>query len=463
MTFPVVAESGINEGKKNQNLNPFNEVLISIQNGAPTLEIMEEEPNDIIDEANELTFEQSFNPINSEQFAKFDTVDDIDYYKIENPKTQHVYLLGLEGRETDLEINLLNVSEEEIIPDFVNQDGGSKWLAFYLLPKGTYYIATSDLNRVGEGDFYGLSAITDEVIHYSFDQFRMSGQDRYETASQIAFFGDLYTPGGNTIILARDNNFPDALAGAPLAYRENAPILLNPKDRLHKRVKENIHILGAKKVILLGGEAAISVSVESELIENGLSVERIGGKNRFETAALIAQKLGDYDQAVIADGGNFPDALSIAPYAAFKGIPILLSEKNRIPIETKAALQSVEKTIIVGGINAISQKIEEKLAYTNPIRFSGKDRYDTSVNISNALGYSGKSVIFATGQNFADALTGSILAAKYGDPIILVKKEEVPPSVQTYIRQNQTVKQTVLGGENVITEKVLKKLEELAN
>ncbi|MDI5791336.1 cell wall-binding repeat-containing protein [Bacillus licheniformis] len=53
------------------------------------------------------------------------------------------------------------------------------------------------------------------------------------------------------------------------------------------------------------------------------SVERIGGANRYEVAANIANKLPSNSKAVIANGTAYADSLAIGAYAARNGIPIL--------------------------------------------------------------------------------------------------------------------------------------------
>jgi len=81
--------------------------------------------------------------------------------------------------------------------------------------------------------------------------------------------------------------------------------------------------------------------------------ERLGGTNRFETAAAIAAKVAPNGAAeiVLAYGHNFRDALSVAPYAANQGIPILLTNKHSVPQETVQAIADLNagNVIAVGG------------------------------------------------------------------------------------------------------------------
>src|SRR5699024_9999468 len=124
--------------------------------------------------------------------------------------------------------------------------------------------------------------------------------------------------------------FSDALAGVPLAYKLDAPILLTPTKDLWEATQDEISRLDAENVVILGGENAVSDSVKNTLIKDGLNVRRINGDDRFETAALIADEVAPDGSAevAVANGMDFPDALSVASSAALNGTPILLAKEN---------------------------------------------------------------------------------------------------------------------------------------
>lgn len=287
---------------------------------------------------------------------------------------------------------------------------------------------------------------------YAYSE-RIAGQHRYQTAVNISKAG---WNKADTVVLAIGDNFPDALAGAPLAYKENAPILLVQKNELGWTTKQEIKRLKAKRAIILGSTNAISKRVEKELKSLGVSYERIGGKDRYETAALIAQRLGKSDKAIIAYGKNFPDALAIAPYAAKNGYPILLSDTNQLPKATKEQLKGKKETIVVGGKTILSEKLLQSLP--NPKRVAGGGRYETAVAIAKAFHKDSTNLYIATGDNFADALTGSVLAAKNNGTILLVYPDIVPSAVDKYLNNKQFISYIALGGETVVSKSVLESI-----
>jgi putative cell wall-binding protein len=323
-----------------------------------------------------------------------------------------------------------------------------------LSPSTTYRFS------VEAGNAYNLFTTTGPVFNLTTPPIiktstRISGSDRYATATAISQQGWNFA---NTVIIARGDDFPDALAGAPLAYKLNAPILLTDKNSLSTPTRDEIRRLGARKAIILGGTGAVSDSVKKSLESLGVTVERISGANRFETAVKIAECLGGSpEKAIITYGYNFPDALSIASYAARNGYPILLSQSNTLPGDTISALNSIKSTLVIGGPVAISEGVMKQLP--NPTRISGKNRFDTSAKIAQSLNMVNEKAFIATGYGFADGLTGSVVAAKFSAPLLLVEPTKLPTETLTVVQQLGYKQFTILGGVGAVREEVVNELK----
>ena len=158
-------------------------------------------------------------------------------------------------------------------------------------------------------------------------------------------------------------------------------------------------------------------------------------------------------KAILVNGRNYADAISVAPYAAKNGLPILLTETNSVPAATVEALKNVKETILIGLDQAISKKVEASVV--NPQRIGGETRIETSVKIATELGQVNDKVFIATGWNFADALAGSVLAAKEGAPILLTKKDKLTDGVVEVAADKQI---TVLGATDAVSENALRPL-----
>lgn len=248
---------------------------------------------------------------------------------------------------------------------------------------------------------------------------RYGGSDRYETASIAS--ANSFTQ-SDYVVLASGENFPDALCAAPLSVKYNAPILLTMKNSLSSTTSAEIKRLGAKTALLIGGTGVISQNVETQLKGMGVDFIRIAGSDRYETSLKVAQIIGTGGGIVLASGENFPDALSIAPIAAAKQMPILLTTRYSLPANISNYIKDTNpgRIYVVGGTGVISSSQVSNLSGVS--RLSGTDRYGTNEavinNFSGELNFN--SVYLATGQNFPDALGGSSEAAKELSPVILV-------------------------------------------
>ncbi len=293
---------------------------------------------------------------------------------------------------------------------------------------------------------------------------RLEGANRTLTAIAVAEKG--WPNGATTVILTRDDDFPDALAGAPLARMNDAPILLTNSYTLSKETAQEIAKLHPTKIIILGSEGVVSAQIKADLEALYPTVERIGGKDRFDTAAQISQRVGNASgKVVIAYGMNFADALAVSPWAAKNGVPILLSLTDNLTSFTSDALQQLKpsQTIIVGGSGVVSDTV--KSALTNPTRYSGANRFETAADIFNRLGVGDgtqlnpSNLFVATGMNWPDALGGSALAGRDGNPIILAGST-LDPKEASYIYNHYAAvtKVTPLGGVDVVSNDVVNEI-----
>ncbi|MGD6831748.1 cell wall-binding repeat-containing protein [Sutcliffiella halmapala] len=274
------------------------------------------------------------------------------------------------------------------------------------------------------------------------EKMRISGENRYATAVEISRTG---WDKSDVVVLARGDDFPDALAGTPLAYQLDAPILLTRSNELVEETKKELLRLNAKKVVILGGNFAVNEKVEEAIGDLGMEVERIAGLNRYETAKLIANKMGtDFSTVVVAHGKGFPDALAIAPYAARNGIPILLTEKTQIPGPTTTMLSKATNTIVVGGKDVISDNLLKSMPEAT--RIAGANRYETSYKIGSQFNFAAQTGLVVNGMDFPDALTGSVLAAKLNSPLLLVKPDILPAETKMLAEKHAFNQFSVLGG-----------------
>jgi N-acetylmuramoyl-L-alanine amidase len=287
------------------------------------------------------------------------------------------------------------------------------------------------------------------------DGSRISGKDRFEVGVNVSKQG--WPDGSETVLLSNYNAFADALTAGPLAMKLNAPILLTHDNGITPVTKSELIRLKPKKVILIGGVGSIS-NVVIEQLKSELqipTVTRIGGQNRYEVALNISKQI-DSKTAFVTYGQNFADALAISPYAGKIGAPILLTDRKSLPTATKMALQNKTKAYIVGGPGSVDPSLEPLLPATS--RISGKDRFEVSANIIKTFNLPTEKVYFATGLTFADALTGSVLAAREGSPLLLTHPTEVNATIHQLIAAKNITNYSILGGPASVPDKIITQL-----
>lgn len=286
---------------------------------------------------------------------------------------------------------------------------------------------------------------------------RLSGADRFDVAVNVSKKG--WPSGSGTVLLVNYKAFADALAASPLAYKVNAPILLTNPDRLNAKTEAEIKRLNASKVIIIGGTGSINQNVVTKLSSLNLSVERIGGIDRYEVAYNVSKKLGAAGKVIISNGTTFADALSISPYASKHEYPILLTGKDKLPSYTLKAIQEKkpQQSIIVGGTGSVSSTVEKQL--TNPLRLGGKDRFEVAVNIAKRFNPSSTKAAISNGTTFADALTGSVLAAKQNMPLLLTQANSIPAVTKNYIDQSVITSFIIFGGTGSVSNSVISQLK----
>lgn len=282
---------------------------------------------------------------------------------------------------------------------------------------------------------------------------RIAGNSRFGTAAAVSEEG---WTSADTVILASATVFADSLSAVPLSRALNAPILITGGISLESDIESQIKKLGTKKVVIIGGEKAISSSMQT-LLEKSYTVERISGQNRYKTSVAVAKKLDEINgtkskTAVLVTADNYADALSISPIAAMKGYPILYTSNDGNDADVISYLKNVSDVVVVGGTTAISNTNLKEFGTKNIKRLSGANRYLTGLSILKEYKSSfSRGYFFAKGTDFPDALAGGALAAKYNYPLLLIDGNSVNSEIKTYVNDNKVVNVFILGGTSAVS------------
>ena len=315
-----------------------------------------------------------------------------------------------------------------------------------------------------------LPGLAEAATTQSASAHRIAGASRTATAAELS--RTAWPSGAATVVLARADAYADALAGSPLAAAMDAPVLLTSSDGLSADVATEVARLGADHAVLLGGEGAVGPAVAAALVDRGLSVERIGGASRYETAAAIARRVRELavdpltpTVAYVVEGANadpqrgWPDAVAVAPLAAQLRVPILLTSSTSLPDATAAALAEFTEAglagiTIVGGGGAVSGAVEADLIRINPVveRINGANRYATAVLVArhHLAAVDASTMLMSSGRNWPDALVAGPAAAAMQAPLVLTDPNSLPADVATLLGERELTAIGVVGGPGAV-------------
>jgi serine protease len=317
-------------------------------------------------------------------------------------------------------------------------------------------------------------------------QDRFSGEDKFLVAESVARYfqqrgkgiaGDLH------VTLANGDSYPDGLAASVIAGHHDGVILFTNKDDLPFATDRFLTEFYVRNVTIIGGPAVVSKTLETRLQSRGISIDRLWGANRYETANAVANASIDYGNSLlyenkpflfIASGGNFPDAVAAGSALYAGSYPLVLSSKNGLgqsSLDLIALWNRANPTgqvIILGGTAAVPARVTTQMAeykrpwgtgpsgkldgfyggiYCDPYpmswsqcpideipepitkvrRLSGPDRFATAAAIASwakryVFSNTTGDVGFASGLAFTDALAAAPLLGQspFQGPMLLV-------------------------------------------
>jgi putative cell wall-binding protein len=159
-------------------------------------------------------------------------------------------------------------------------------------------------------------------------------------------------------------NFADALAAGAAAGAKNAPIILvnGAAGSIDASTAETLTQLGVTKVTIAGSEATVSAGIAASIAAlPGITVNRLGGANRFDTASLIARDAFPSSASVyLAYANNFPDALAGAALAAATNSALMLAPDQCIYQRTAKDIKELgaTKVVLLGSTATLGSGVE---------------------------------------------------------------------------------------------------------
>lgn len=262
---------------------------------------------------------------------------------------------------------------------------------------------------------------------------RVKGGDRVETLANLAMARGgvsmnqavvaspaMITPraAGAGVEIARDeplvmdvivtagyrNASPDAIVAPGLCGVYGGPMLLVDHKSIPAPTARAIVALrdaagGGIRIHVIGGTSAISKKVYEQLsaLKGTGTIDRIGGRDRYDTAAKVAATM----KAVLASRGetmgpqvmllngsdarSWDFAASTGAVSETKHIPVLFTRRLSVPRYTKTALTKLglSERYIIGPQANVSDYVRRVLKVAKADRVAGATKYSTSLAVAN--------------------------------------------------------------------------------
>lgn len=300
---------------------------------------------------------------------------------------------------------------------------------------------------------------------------RIDLQGRFEIAAAIAL-SRFHPEDVEEVVLARGDNpagsglqSTDALIAGPLARLRDAPLLLFAPPILTASTTEALEELAPSRVTIVG---ATDPAVEDRLRAMGYTITHLGGADRDQTAARVAQQIvseSGVPEAVIASGedASLRDALIGAAAAADVEAPLLFVTSAAVPAPTAQALTdlAITQVSLIGGSASVPASVEEALrAITNVRRYGGDDPSATAAVVARELFIAPVAEVFVVrglapgepseAETYAMGLTALAL------PILLTTPSppELGAATRAYLASGASGSVTLVGNRIAISEAI---------
>lgn len=214
---------------------------------------------------------------------------------------------------------------------------------------------------------------------------RLGGNDRFQTNMSIVNFMDVKK--NTPVVIVNAFGFADALSISSIASIKSYPIIMTSDLNLSLQAKNMIEKIQPSEVYIIGGQSSIKNVVEADVKTilpylNDSSIKRLEGKDRYETSLNICKYFNlDTDTAVLANGSNFPDALSGSALASKLNSPIILTNGNDI-LNQKSFIDSknYKDLYLLGGFSSIGLNVEYLLKGADNITEDEKNYINSLTN-----------------------------------------------------------------------------------
>jgi SpoIID/LytB domain protein len=260
----------------------------------------------------------------------------------------------------------------------------------------------------------------------------------------------------------------EAAVAATLARHLRAPLVLVPHDSVPPAVKSFVAARHAGRLVVVGGTDTVPAAVLTALAGPGVTVTRIAGADRYETAALVARQVGAPGRlAVVAPGEDAALATTVAAaaVAAASGRPLLLVRTSGVPAATAVPASTanayrtlrIRSAVCAGGPAELPAAV--LAAVPGCVRIGGAEVTATAAALVRTFDHTVSLDVLAIAGPGGSALAGGVAAAALGLPVAWSWPRSAPAATVGLLQAEPGIRQLrVFGSSDVLPSRVIQRL-----
>jgi len=247
-------------------------------------------------------------------------------------------------------------------------------------------------------------------------------------------------PRSKALVIANQNSQQSVLVAGPLANAVRGRLRLETAETVDPLQTGGYDYVPARgKVFLVGFGRKLSRKVAAQARDGGADVVIIDRRDPYTNAVQAARIIDRRRPArikrtvLLTSAKPTPAMLAISAAAGKSKGAVLLTDGRRMPAATRRYLDSHRAAVYAVG-RAASHAAP---GLPRNHRIVGTNRYSTAIKVAKRFFAEPGSVVIASGGEYVDALLAGAYGGNVHAPVLLVRKNGVPPVVARYIRAHR--------------------------
>jgi putative cell wall-binding protein len=203
-----------------------------------------------------------------------------------------------------------------------------------------------------------------------------------------------------------------------------------------------------------------------------LNTTRICGRNSVDFAiemSKIAFSNMRPNAVILINKDEVFDGMLATPLVHFPiNAPILLTDPYNLPWETLNEIRRLSpkghsgiQVILVGNISTSIINQLRTAGFTSKL-ITGNTHYETACKIPNER-KDFKNILIVSGEDYSEGIVASYWSAHHGDPILFVRKNNIPDCTLNTIKKMHNINLYIVGSLKTVSTKVEETLSRLTN